>query len=483
MTWQQGVFSCPLRGSRPNAPNRPSTDAENDRLLAAWYYAGQDEDFPPPGVGLPKELKVPHKRINAKDPAAKDTLFQGAVEGHVLVKNEGALPLKKPQVINLFGYAAKAPNMCGPSGASSGWTAGFQAANATDFLRAVYEGYRGPPTPIAQNGTIVSGGGSGANAPAYISTPFEALSQRAYEDNSALSWDFESWAPEVAADPDVCIVVINAFGSEVFDRATLADERSDGLVNSVADQCANTVVVIQNAGVRLVDRFADHPNVTAIVYTHMPGQDAGRALVALLYGDDNFSGKLPYTVAREESDYGDLLRPSRPEGEYELFPQSDFTEGSFIDYRDFAARNATPRYEFGFGLSYTTFEYGNLDIKVRRRGRQSRYASGEILPGGPADLWDTLATVTVDVTNSGSLRGQEVVQLYIERADAALWLRGFGKVDLAPGETRRVSMELTRRDLSEWDVVAQKWRLCEGPVKVHVGASVLDIRLNGSFDL
>ena len=276
-------------------------------------------------------------------------------------------------------------------------------------------------------------------------------------------------------------MVINAFGSEIFDRATLADVPSDGLVNSVADQCANTVVVIQNVGARLVDRFADHPNVTAIVFTHMPGQDAGRALVALLYGDENFSGRLPYTVARQESDYGALLNPSRPEGDYELFPQSNFEEGAFIDYRDFAARSVRPRYEFGFGLSYTSFEFGNMDIRVGGAGRPKPYASGKTLSGGPVDLWDTLARITADITNTGSVRGQEVAQLYLERSDGGLWLRGFDKVDLAPGETRTVLMELNRRDLSDWDVIAQKWKLRKGLVKVHVGASVLDLRLDGSF--
>lgn len=103
------------------------------------------------------------------------------------------------------------------------------------------------------------------------------------------------------------------------------------------------MVVIQNAGIRLVDTFYNHPNITAIVYAHLPGlsisscclpfliletgQDAGRALASLFYGDVSFSGKLPYTVARNESDYGALLAPSQREGIYWQFPQSNFTEG------------------------------------------------------------------------------------------------------------------------------------------------------------
>ncbi|PMD28787.1 hypothetical protein L207DRAFT_443431 [Hyaloscypha variabilis F] len=112
--------------------------------------------------------------------------------------------------------------------------------------------------------------------------------------------------------------------------AAIYDDYSDNLVTSVADQCNNTIIVIHNPGPRLVDGFVDHPNVTAIVYAHVPGQDSGEATAALLYGDENFSGKLPYTVAKNESDYGALLNPSQPEGDYVYFPQSDFNEGAFM---------------------------------------------------------------------------------------------------------------------------------------------------------
>lgn len=108
---------------------------------------------------------------------------------------------------------------------------------------------------------------------------------------------------------------VNDVSSEGEDRAGLADSASDSLVMHVAAKCANTVVVIHNTYIRLVDAFYDHPNVTAIVYAHLPGQDSGRALVKLLWGDKSPSGKLPYTVAKNASDYGPLLNgSSTPKG-------------------------------------------------------------------------------------------------------------------------------------------------------------------------
>jgi beta-glucosidase len=133
------------------------------------------------------------------------------------------------------------------------------------------------------------------------------------------------------------------------------DDYSDALVENVADSCRNTIVIIHNAGIRLVDQWIEHPNITAVVFAHLPGQDSGRALVQLLYGYQPFSGRLPYAVGKNESDYPNAGQPSQPEGIYEFFPQSNFSEGGYIDYNHFDLNNITPRFEFGFGLSFTTF--------------------------------------------------------------------------------------------------------------------------------
>lgn len=249
----------------------------------------------------------------------------------------------------------------------------------------------------------------------------------------------------------------------------------------MARQCSNTIVVIHNAGIRLVDQFIDHPNVTALVYAHLPGQDSGRALVSLLYGDESFSGRLPYTVARNESDYNAV--PAVPEGEFHLFPQSDFTEGVYIDYRDFDRKNITPRYEFGFGLTYTTFEYSDLNVK-HIFGVNTAYAAPDapISEGGQESLWDTIATVSATITNTGEHLAKEVAQLYIHIPGGPVkQLRGFEKIEIAPGHSETVKFSLTRRDLSDWNVVEQAWRLQQGSYSIWVGSSSRTLPLSGEL--
>ncbi|KAM6512062.1 hypothetical protein FALCPG4_017049 [Fusarium falciforme] len=454
------------------------------RIVAAWFFMRQDKDFPLPGIGMPLNASMPHRRVNARDPVAKSTILASAVEGHVLVKNlNNALPLRKPLEVAVFGYDAHVPRMYGTSGIATGWRVGFSSADVSQVLSKFMGTFVPPFQRIASFGTIISGGGSGANAAPYISSPFDALSQRAWEDDTNISWDFEQQNPTVAAEIDACLVFINSFASEAFDRPQLYDEGSNKLVLNVARKCSNTVVVIHSAGPTLVEPFADHPNVSAIIYAHLPGQDSGRALVSLLYGDENFSGRLPYTVAKNESDYGHMLDPAQPSGAHKLYPQSNFTEGVYTDYRYFDANNIEPRYEFGFGLSFTTFGYSNLAIRKTYGKSLSQYPQGLIGSGGQRDLWDVLVEVSVEVRNTGRYKGKEVAQLYLERPDRSKWLRGFEKVLTNPGERKRVTFPLTRRDLSEWDSAAQNWKLLRGPVKLSVGASSRKLLLHSTLKL
>jgi beta-glucosidase len=291
---------------------------------------------------------------------------------------------------------------------------------------------------------------------------------------------------------DACLVIVNAFAAEGYDRPNLHDDYTDGLILHVANACSNTIVIFHNAGPRLVDTFIDHPNVTGLIFAHLPGQDSGRALTSILYGKSNPSGKLPYTVARNESDYGQRLSPDLPEDEFAYFPQSNFSEGTLVDYRLFDSKNITPRFEFGFGLSYTTFDYSNLTISPLPQNGSSNssyaaYPSGDIAQGGQADLWDVLVNVSVGLRNNGTVDGQEVAQLYVHipGSQAVRQLRGFEKVNLTAGASERVEFGLTRRDLSFWDVVAQKWKLGTGEpgYEVWVGASSRDLRVSGKLVL
>jgi beta-glucosidase len=204
-----------------------------------------------------------------------------------------------------------------------------------------------------------------------------------------------------------------------------------------------------------------------------------------MYGIQAPSGRLPYTVAKNESDYGELLHPVRADNASNYYTSANFTEGVYIDYRRFDALNITPRYEFGFGLTYTTFEYSNLTVKLACGADVGPLPPpSEILPGGATSLWDVIATASVEVLNVGNVSAPEVPQLYLERPDAAgRQLRGFEKVPLDPQEKTTVIFPLTRRDLSTWDVVQQQWVLQKGDYRVDVGASSRDIRATGMLSI
>ncbi|RMZ76663.1 hypothetical protein DV738_g4783, partial [Chaetothyriales sp. CBS 135597] len=456
------------------------------RILAAWYYTGQDDDFPMPGSGMPEFLHEPHEIVDARDPAAKPTLLQGAIEGHVLVKNTNeSLPLRSPKLLSLYGYSATGAPINNPQAAGFGpWSIGTSSytINMTNILCGFYNTPCTPAPDIAINGTLVGGGGSGAITPVYVSSPHDALVAYASEHDVALMWDYVNINETgfVNEASDACLVFINAWATEGRDRASLSDEYSDNLVNNIADQCANTIVIVNNAGIRVVDGFYSHPNVTAIIYSHLPGQDAGKALVSILFGETSPSGKLPYTVAKNESDYGSVLSPSLPVAPYEFFPQSDFSEGLMIDYRAFDAQEIEPRFEFGFGLTYTTFEYSDLSVGSTDASTAA-YPTGEILPGGKEDLWDNLFLVSVKVHNTGSeFSAAEIAQLYVTIPGSGMGrqLRGFAKTEISPGASAELSFALTRRDLSMWDVVAQDWKLPAGVYLIEVGASSRNLPLN-----
>lgn len=208
----------------------------------------------------------------------------------------------------------------------------------------------------------------------------------------------------------------------------------------------------------------------AIVWAGIPGQESGNGLVDVLYGKTSPSGKLPYTIAKSTSDYG-----TAPTSGTDTFP-----EGLYIDYRHFDQAKITPRYEFGFGLSYSTFTYSDLTTSYTDKSAGSTTK----LPGGASGLYDTVAIVTAKITNSGSVQAAEVAQLYIGLPSSApasppKQLRGFQKLNLAAGASGTATFAIRRKDLSYWD--GGKWVTPSGTFAVSVGSSSRDIRLTGSL--
>ncbi|CZR58345.1 probable beta-glucosidase-related glycosidases [Phialocephala subalpina] len=441
-----------------------SIDRLNDmvtRTMASFYYLNQNDSYPSAQIYSPT---VQHPILDVRGDHDKVIREIGAA-GHVLVKNVNkTLPLKAPRFVSIFGYDAE-----------------VKAVPWTNPLRygGGYEVNFGWNT---FNGTLIVGGGSGSNSPPYVISPFKAIQDRVIADRGILRWDFFSENPVPEANSEVCLVFINAYASESFDRLTLSDEFSDNLVLDVAGQCANTVVVLHSAGARVVDAWIEHENVTAVIFGGLPGQESGHALVDVLYGDVNPSGKLIHTIAKKDEDYGNLLNSTVDQS---AFPQQNFTEGVYIDYRAFDRDGIEPRFEFGYGLSYTEFAYSNLSV-VQSGASTAEYPSANvsIVQGGHPELWDVLFNVTASITNVGDVAGAEIAQLYLGIPGAPIrQLRGFDKVSVQPNATAQVSFLLTRRDLSAWDVVAQKWQLQAAEYNVTIGASSRDLRLNTTLQI
>ncbi|KAK3349617.1 glycoside hydrolase family 3 protein [Lasiosphaeria hispida] len=440
-----------------------------ERILAAWYYLDQEKEYPLPALYDNLEKHLP---VDVMDDHAQLIEEIGAA-GTVLVKNvNGTLPFNKPRFLCVYGYDAIVKAV--PWKNHDRYGGGYEVNFGWNTL----------------NGTLITGGGSGSTTPPYVVSPFQALQERVAKDRGVLRWDFYSEDPETPyVNADACLVFINAYAGESFDRTSLTDELSDKLVLNVAAQCASTIVVVHSAGIRTVDAWINHPNITAVLFAGLPGQESGHSLTSILYGDVNPSGRLPYTVARNESDYGPLLNGSVS---FDHFPDSNFTEGLYIDYRAFDRAAITPRFEFGFGLSYTTFSYTALSTFLVITTALSELPDPNIpiTQGGHPQLWDIVSVVRCAVANTGDRAGTEIAQLYVGIPDSegdddttpVRQLRGFSRVGpLDPGEAREVEFELMRRDLSVWDVVAQQWRLRKGEYSVWVGASSRDLRLHGSL--
>ena len=133
------------------------------------------------------------------------------------------------------------------------------------------------------------------------------------------------------------------------------------MIANVSSVCNNTILVVHSTGPVLLSNYSTNPNITAILWAGVPGQESGNSIADVLYGRVNPGAKLPFTLAKARADYGTDLLYVPNNGE--MAPQINFTEGVFIDYRSFDHNNIEPVYEFGFGMSYTNFSYSNLQVK------------------------------------------------------------------------------------------------------------------------
>jgi beta-glucosidase len=268
-------------------------------------------------------------------------------------------------------------------------------------------------------------------------------------------------AVQTASEADVAVLVVGYDGnweSEGRDRRDMSlPGDQDALVRSVLAANPRTIVVV-NAGAPVTMDWAD--DAAAIVQLWFPGMEGGNALADVLFGDVNPSGRLPTTFPRRLAD-----SPATP-----FYPGDNgvvrYGEGLLIGYRHYDKRHVEPRFCFGHGLSYTRFEFSGLSL---------------------SPLGDSLR-LTLAVRNTGPRRGAEVVQVYVRDLGAADFepdktLRQFARVELEPGESRTVTLDLARHAFEHWDSAAHTWALKPGEREILVGASSRDIRLSARWSV
>jgi beta-glucosidase len=311
--------------------------------------------------------------------------------------------------------------------------------------------------------TIRDGGGSSAIDEFRLTTPRQGIEARLGADKVAFdNGSDRARAAQVAGAADVAVVVVGDRMTEGSDKPCMglgcgqadAIDR-DGLIEAVAAAQPNTVVVLQSGGPVLTP-WRD--KVKGLLEAWYPGQNGGTAIARVLFGDAEPGGRLPATFPLREAD-----EPTA--GDLEKYPgvgeRVSYKEGVLIGYRWFDERRLGVAYPFGHGLGYTSFRFRRLRVRA-----------------GPT------VRVSVAVTNTGDRPGTAVPQAYVGMPEPEPgtvqppWqLKGFQRVALRPGQTRRVSFELDGRAFSYWSTAAAEWRVAPGCYEIGVGASSRDLPL------
>ena len=372
------------------------------------------------------------------DPEAHHQLAREAArECAVLLKNDGAVLPLRPQPgerIAVIGEFARTSRF---QGAGSSQVNPTRVDNALDALREA----------VGDDVTVSFAAGFGISST---------------DEDDALAAE----ALALAAGATTVVVFLGlppAAESEGFDRTHISLPQSQtALLERLAAEHSRLVVVLANGSVVEVASWEHH--AAAILECWLTGQAAGAAAVDLLLGKASPSGRLAETIPLRLEDSPSHL----------MFPGENGTvvygEGVFVGYRGFDAVAREVSYPFGHGLAYTTFGYADLDVTVL----------GSVAGG------DLAVEVSCTVVNNGDVTAKEVVQVYLSDPEASVArpvreLVGFDKVELAPGEARRVSVTLSARSFSYWSVQQKVWYVEGGTFVIAVGASSRDLRLTADL--
>jgi beta-glucosidase len=354
-------------------------------------------------------------------PAHAAVALQGAEEGTVLLKNTGILPLSTSGITSIA--------VIGRDGGAATQTIGGGSATVTSS---------GTTWPLTGIQNRVAGTG--------ITVTYNDASNQA----SAVT---------LAQQSSVAIVFASDnYGNEGSDTSTISlPNGQDALISAVVAANPKTIVVLNDNDAILMPWLNSVPAVFEGFYD---GQGWGTAIAALLFGDVNPSGKLPVTMPTSLSQVPASTAAQWPGANNTV----QYSEGLKVGYRWYDSQNLTPLFPFGFGMSYTSFSFSNLQVGALTNGN---------------------STVTATVTNTGTRAGTEVAQLYVG-APAAVGepphqLKGFQRITLNPGASGTVTFTVPTHALAHWDTASSSWLATAGTYQILVGDSSRNLPLTGNL--
>jgi len=274
-------------------------------------------------------------------------------------------------------------------------------------------------------------------------------------------------AVQAASQNDVAIIFAGTsdhYETEGRDRESLElPANQDELISRVAQANKNTIVVLTTGAPVLVDKWIDQ--VPGLLESWFDGDDIGNAITDVVVGKYNPSGKLPITFPKRWEDEAPSVQNYIKQDTV-----SDYSDGIFVGYRHFDKENIEPQFPFGYGLSYTSFAYKNLQIE------------NQTTDGNPK------VEVSFDIENTGKTAGAEVAQLYVQELNPRLprpvkELKGFSRVSLEPGKSETVHITLNKNAFAYFDPVQERWVVDPAIFNVLVGSSSRNIQLQGSVEL
>ena len=381
-----------------------------------------------------------------------------AAEGIVLLKNDGALPLQISEGGRILLVGENAYKMMTVGGGSSS----LKTKHEIIPLDGLREAFEGKAEVVWERGYV----GDTSTDYNLVVTGQDLSESRSRE---------QLIADAVAAAREAdCVIFIGGLNKsknqdkEGYDRLDIVlPYGQDALIEALADVCPE-LIVVNISGSPVAMPWADRAN--AIVQSWYGGSESGRALADVLTGAVNPSGKLPFTVPFALAD-GPLKTERQYPGikeEGKTWWQEYYDEGVFIGYRWYSSKGIPVQYPFGYGLSYTSFELSGAKL------------SAASVKAGKA------VTATVTLTNTGALPGAEVVQLYVNDMESSVErpvreLKGFEKIYLEPGASRKISFTVKPEDLSFFDAEAHAWKLEPGEFHILIGTSSENLPIDLSF--